>query len=471
MSRFLRSSWLSMLVLGISSNAQVPDIVGQAMLEQRIPPDGISFSVVDPDSGRAVAGLNPDTPRSPASTVKAVTTFATLDALGPAFVWHTRAAVHGNLHDGLLDGELVLQGGGDPYMSLERWWNFARRLRGTGLKAIRGAIRIDDTAFSLPASDPGAFDQRPNRTYNAVPNALMVNFQSVEFTLLPNPARRRVDVSAAPAPANLIIENHVRLTSGPCANDAAGIDMSVRSEKWDRVALIGEMSGVCEPRRLTRVVLRPADFAFGTFVALWRELGGRFEGSLVVGATPQGAREILSYDSLTLGEIVRLTNKYSSNLMARHLLLTLGGERFGLPATQEKSAAALAEWTVRRGLPLQEIDIDNGSGLSRATRISAAQMTALLAAAYHSLYAPEFLASLPLAGMDGTLRTRMTAAPAGSVRLKTGHIDGVSAVAGYVTTQTGKTWVLASFVNDARADAGAGEPVHEALVNWIQKSL
>jgi D-alanyl-D-alanine carboxypeptidase/D-alanyl-D-alanine-endopeptidase (penicillin-binding protein 4) len=157
--------------------------------------------------------------------------------------------------------------------------------------------------------------------------------------------------------------------------------------------------------------------------------------------------------------------------MARHLLLTMGAERSDGPATLEKGAAAMADWGRQHGLDLQDMDIDNGSGLSRRTRISVLQMAKLLSVAYHSRYAPEFLASLPLAGIDGTLRSRMRATPAGAVRLKTGHIDGVSGVAGYVTAASGKTYVLVSLINHARADFGAGEPVHAALVNWILDDL
>jgi len=168
---------------------------------------------------------------------------------------------------------------------------------------------------------------------------------------------------------------------------------------------------------------------------------------------------------------VRLTNKHSSNLMARHLLLTLGKERYGDPATPEKGAAAIADWGRERGFDLTGVDIDNGSGLSRTTHISALQMAKVLNAAYHSRFAPEFLASLPLAGMDGTLRARMKGSPAGSVRLKTGHLESVSGVAGYVTTAAGKTYILVSLVNHVRADFGAAEPLHAALVAWIQDNL
>jgi D-alanyl-D-alanine carboxypeptidase/D-alanyl-D-alanine-endopeptidase (penicillin-binding protein 4) len=152
-------------------------------------------------------------------------------------------------------------------------------------------------------------------------------------------------------------------------------------------------------------------------------------------------------------------------------LLTLGGDHFGPPATLDKGSAALADWSRERGLALEDMQIDNGSGLSRETHISVLQMASVLRAAYHSRFAPEFIASLPLAGIDGTLRTRMQDAPAGSVRLKTGHLDGVSGVAGYVTTPAGKTFILVSLINDGRTDYGAGEPVHAALVSWMQANL
>jgi D-alanyl-D-alanine carboxypeptidase/D-alanyl-D-alanine-endopeptidase (penicillin-binding protein 4) len=157
--------------------------------------------------------------------------------------------------------------------------------------------------------------------------------------------------------------------------------------------------------------------------------------------------------------------------MARHLLLTLGAERFGAPATLDKGVRAMSAWSQERGLPLSDMEIDNGSGLSRTTRISVLQLAAVLRAAYHSRYAPEFIASLPLAGIDGTLRSRMQSAQPGSARLKTGHLDGVSGIAGYVTGASGKVYVVVSLVNDERFGAGVGDSVHAALVGWTQAAL
>jgi D-alanyl-D-alanine carboxypeptidase/D-alanyl-D-alanine-endopeptidase (penicillin-binding protein 4) len=448
-----------------------PVEMARAMAAHGLSDSTVSFVVLDPETGHAVAGQNVATPRSPASTIKLLTTFAGLDMLGPAFTWHTRALIRGAIRDGVLDGDLILQGGGDPYMTLERWWAFARQLRGLGLKSIRGDVVVDNTGFALPAEDPGAFDGRPNRAYNVLPDAMMVNFQTVEFSLVPNPDTRTVEVLADPAPANLSIDNRIRFVSGRCSGAASRVDFEVTSARWNRVQFTGALSGRCAARSFTRVLLTPAEYAYGTFTQLWRELGGDVAGRLRVEAAPADARLLLNFDSLTLGEIVRLTNKYSSNLMARHILLAIGEERFGAPATPQKGVAAIGDWGRARGLALEDLSVDNGSGLSRTTRVSVLALANVLNAAYHSRYAPEFMASLPLAGIDGTLRTRMKDIPAGAVRLKTGHIDGVSGVAGYVTTAAGKTYVVVCLINDVRADTGAGEPVHAALVNWVLGNL
>jgi D-alanyl-D-alanine carboxypeptidase/D-alanyl-D-alanine-endopeptidase (penicillin-binding protein 4) len=449
----------------------VPAPVAHTLAAERLPASSASFAVLDLESGRVIASLNAEIPRAPASTMKLVTTFAGLDLLGPAYTWHTYALARGALDGEVLDGDLILKGGGDPYMTLERWWSFVRELRAKGLKTIRGDIVIDDTAFALPPGDPAAFDGRPHRSYNVEPDALMVNFQSVEFHLAPNAAARSIEVVATPAPINLAIDNRIGYVPSPCVGRAARVDFDVASPEGDRAVFSGDLSPQCGERTITRVLLKAPSYAFGTFVELWRESGGEFSGKMRLAAAAADARPLSSFDSLTLAEVIRLTNKFSNNLMARQLFLTIGEERLGAPATPEKGARAIADWSRERGLPLADMVIENGSGLSRTERISALQMAAMLRAAYHSRYAPEFIASLPLAGIDGTLRSRMQNTAAGSVRLKTGHLDGVTAVAGYVTGRSGKSYALVSFINDARSTYGAGEPVHAALVDWIQDTL
>jgi D-alanyl-D-alanine carboxypeptidase/D-alanyl-D-alanine-endopeptidase (penicillin-binding protein 4) len=445
-----------------------PTAIRDAMAGVGLPPAAVSFVVIDTVTGKSVAEDNADLPRSPASTMKVVTTFAALDLLGPAYLWHTRAFVHGELRDGVLYGDLVLKGGGDPYLTLERWWGFARQVRNAGLREIRGDIIIDDSAFALAPEDPGAFDKRPNRSYNVAPSALLVNFQSVEFHIAPDTAARRVTVTADPMPENLTIDNRIRYVAGRCRTRADRVDFVVKSASRDHVIFTGKLAAECAPREFRRALLEPQEYAYGTFLAYFRQLGGAFEGHLRRAAAPVDATLLLSYDSQSLGELIRLTNKFSNNVMARDLFLTLGSERFGEPATLEKSRAAIGAWGEARGLTLSQITMMNGSGLSREERISALSLGRVLLAAYHSPYQPEFLASLPLAGMDGTLRSRLQDAPPGSVRLKTGSLAGVSAIAGYVTAANGNTYVTVSIVNDARADSGAAESVHAALIRWVQ---
>ena len=399
--------------------------------------------------------------------MKVLTTFAALDLLGPSYVWHTRALLQGELADGVLDGDLVLQGGGDPYLTLERWWSFAGRLRSAGLRAIKGDIVIDDTAYSLPAEDPAAFDGRPNRIYNVAPSALLVNFQSIDFLIQPDAGAGRVTISASPQPDNLGIDNRIRLVGGRCRSGASRVDFEVRTAAWDRVVFSGALAAGCAPREFTRALLRPADYAFGTFVGFWRRQGGEFSGRMRTAAAPAQARPLLSFDSLSLAELVRLTNKYSNNVMARALYLTLGSERFGVPATPDKSRDALQSWGRERGLDLGGAALDNGSGLSRDTRIPAATLARVLGLAYHSPWQPEFMASLPLGGIDGTLRSRLRGTPPGAVRLKTGHLAGVSAIAGYVTAADGRVCIVVSMLNDPRADTGAGDALQAALVQWV----
>jgi D-alanyl-D-alanine carboxypeptidase/D-alanyl-D-alanine-endopeptidase (penicillin-binding protein 4) len=460
------SAFFVALLLVCAPAAHASDVLS-AVAAQHLPAGAVSYTVLDAGSGQVILSHNADTPRSPASTIKILTTIASLDELGPGFTWQTRALVSGNLKNGVLDGDLVLQGGGDPYMTLERWWSFAHLLRAHGLRTIQGNIIVDNTRFAVSGENAGDFDRRPNRAYNVLPDALMVNFQSIEFTLSANPETRRVEIGADPAPVNLTIDNRVRYAAGRCSGAARRVDFEVVTPQWDRVLFTGTLSGHCAPRSFTRVLLTPADYAYGTFAELWRQLGGEIGGKLRVAAAPDGARLLLSFDSLTLGEIVRLTNKYSSNLLARHLLLTLGANRFGAPATVGKGAAAIADWSRTKGLSLDDVEIDNGSGLSRATHVSVAEMARVLSAAYHSPYAPEFVASLPLAGVDGTLRSRMKGSPAGAVRLKTGHLDGVSGIAGFVTAGDGRTYIVVCLINHPRTDAGAGDPVNAALVEWV----
>ena len=466
-SLFASTVAVTVAVTAFAAPQLAPPPIQRVIEQGHLPYASVSYIVEDANTGAVVIERNPRIARGPGSVMKMLTTYAALDTLGPQFKWHTRALVDGPIVRGILHGNLYLQGGGDPYMTIERWWRFAAELRATGLRTIDGDVVIDDHEFSLPSENPAAFDGHPNRFYNVIPDALMVNFQSIDYRVAPDPGAHRVTVSALPRPVNFAIENDIRLVGGRCAGYGDRIGYRVDSPQRDRVVFSGTMSMHCGPEQFTRAVMQAPAYAYGSFVQLWRELGGRVVGGYAHRAAPPRARTVLDFESLPLAEIVRLTNKFSNNTMARTILLTLGERRYGAPATLGKGITVIEDWAREHRIPLDGTVIVNGSGLSRRTRIDAETLAALLRVAYHSNFAPEYLASLPIAGVDGTLQRHMQETPPGAVRLKTGHIDDVSAVAGYVRTRSERTFVLVSLVNDPRVATGAAERLHQALVDWI----
>jgi D-alanyl-D-alanine carboxypeptidase/D-alanyl-D-alanine-endopeptidase (penicillin-binding protein 4) len=441
----------------------------QAVIRQQLVPDeAVTVVVRDVATGESLVEMNSDTPRTPASVMKIVPTFAALDILGPAYTWRTVAYADGAVSKGVLKGNLVIKGGGDPLLTIERWWRFVTDLRQTGLKAIEGDIVIDDGLFAPPEERPGDFDGRPHRTYNLLPYALLVNLQSSEFIVRPADDGQSVEVAVDPFPANLRVENRIKPVAGRCAGRNRRFTIDYPAADPLRVVVSGTVSVSCPSQVSRQVVLGPAEYAYGTFRRLWEQQGGSITGKLRRAPLPEGARELLSQESLTLGEIVRVTNKYSSNVMARTLVLTLAAEKGTVPATAAAGEAVIKAWLGSRGLELPGFVLANGSGLSREARITGDGLVRVLQAAARSRFAPEFLATLPLGGLDGTLRKRFERVDDPSrIRMKTGTLNAASSIAGYVTGNSGRTYAVVIMVNHTGARYGAGEAIQGAVIEWV----
>lgn len=445
----------------------LPPSVSKAMSQTGVPPGHVSIHVRDAGTGETIIDLNGEQPRSPASTIKVLTTFAALDLLGPSYTWKTRVYRHGRLANGVLTGDLILVGGGDPYMTSERWWSFVQNLRELGLAKISGDIVIDNSYFAPIDGSRGDFDDKPWRTYNVIPDALMVNFQTSRFTLSVSPQRARPQIVANPLPANLTIKNQVRVGTGKCGGSNVTFNLP---EDKDPATLVvsGVLPAACGSYSISRAIMTAPDYAYGTFRTLWVESGGAIDGALRVGALPAESNLVYAYDSLPLSEIIRLVNKFSNNVMARHLLLTLGAEKVGTPATAQNGRDAIRQWLASRRIEIPGFVLDNGSGLSREERVTVRGLADVLDLAWHSPFMPEFAASLPLSATDGTLRNRFRAAGMqGRLRLKTGRIDNVSGLAGFVNAASGKTYIVVILVNHPGAHNGAGEAVQTELIRWV----
>jgi D-alanyl-D-alanine carboxypeptidase/D-alanyl-D-alanine-endopeptidase (penicillin-binding protein 4) len=242
----------------------------------------------------------------------------------------------------------------------------------------------------------------------------------------------------------------------------------------DKIILSGNYGTNCNLYGLNRSALTAPAFASGVFQSLWEESGGRIQGEWQLGniadiaSIADNAEYFARVESPPLSDIIEYVNKYSNNVMARHLFLTLGAEIEGVPGSRAKGRQAALQILTERGLNFPELVMDNGAGLSRQTRIAAASLAQVLLAATNSPWEAEYVSSLPLAGLDGTMRKKFRDEElTGRMHLKSGRVHDVFALAGYVHARSGKDFVVVVLQNYSQADRGLGEAVQSELIRWI----
>jgi D-alanyl-D-alanine carboxypeptidase/D-alanyl-D-alanine-endopeptidase (penicillin-binding protein 4) len=447
----------------------LPAEILDALKQQEIAPANVSVYVHDLSSPAPLITLNERTPRNPASVIKLLTTLVALNTLGRDYTWRTEAYVRGRLRQGRLDGELIFKGYGDPYLTPEAFWQFIRGLRERGLREIDGDVLLDASHFEPPQADRGDFDGKPHRVYNALPHALSLNFQATRLHMYPDRGAGRVRVFTDPPLANLTIQNQLELVRAPCRRKHhRPVLVIADGEAGGTVKLHGSYSAECPESTFARLVMDPTQHVVGAFASMWHDVGGRHVGQVRSASLPDDARLYHSVESRPLGELVRGINKYSNNLMSRLLLLTLGAEVHGAPGTIENGRQVVVSWAHGGDIDLPALRMDNGSGLSRAARISAQGIGALLAAAYASPYMPEFMSSMSVAGVDGTMRRRLVGhGVSGHAHVKTGSLNDVGTMAGYVLDRNGRRWAVVLLINQDGLAAWRARPVQDTLLKWV----
>ena len=460
--------WCMLAAMPQDGAARLPQPVIQALQQAGIPESSIGIYVQDANAERPLIAVGEERVLNPASTIKLLTTFAALDQLGPAYAWTTEVYTTGMLQGDVLTGDLVVKGYGDPRLTLENFWLMLRSLRARGMREIRGDPVLDRSYFAAAESaDPGSFDNEPTRPYNTPPDALLVNFKAVRLQFVPDAERRALRIIAEPALPQVQVLSNVVLDNEPCGDWVGRLKLTAPGNGASaRLLFGGNYSLACGEKERNYSVLGHPQYVHGLFTLLWRELGGAFAGGVRDAETPAGARLLLAHQTQTLAEIVRDINKFSNNVMARQLYLSLGAIALGAPANSEKSARAIRQWLASRRLAFPELVLENGSGLSRNERLSAKSMAQLLLVAHRSAVMPELIASLPLVAVDGTMKKRLSGAEvAGQAHIKTGTLSGVRAIAGYVLDAKGRMVVVVCIVNHARAPGA--QAVQDALLKWI----
>ena len=460
----------------------LPPEVDAALARAKLPRDAVAVLVVEAQGKEAPrVSHRVDVPMNPASVMKLVTTSAALDLLGPAYNWTTSVYTDGPVRDGRLEGNLYIKGQGDPTMVSERLWQLMRRVRGLGVNRINGDIVLDRSAFALSPTDPSGFDGEPLRPYNAAPDALLLNYKSILMTFVVDRAANLARIHVDPPLAGVTIPASVPLlTTGGCG-DYRG---SLRADFSDpaQIRFAGSYPAACLERTWPVAWPDAQVYAARAVEGMWREVGGQLSGSVIAGTVPPTAGPaVFEVASPSLAEVVRDVNKYSNNVMAQQLFLSLslpGGRASDKPtAVADAAAAAPASfaasrdavqqwWRDRIGGSVDMPVVDNGAGLSRSARASALALGRLLQTAYQAPWMPELMASLPIAGIDGTMRRNRSGA-VGSAHLKTGSLRDVTAVAGYVLANSGRRYVVVLITN--HANASASRAAIDKLLDWVVK--
>ncbi|MDD5393392.1 MAG: D-alanyl-D-alanine carboxypeptidase/D-alanyl-D-alanine-endopeptidase [Thiothrix sp.] len=438
----------------------LPDEVKAMMQESGIPDGHFSAYIRDLNADVPMVVHNDREPRTPASVMKLMTTWTALKVLGPAYTWKTEVWTRGELKDGVLNGDLILKGYGDPFLTDESFREMLHDVQLKGLKQIRGNLVVDNSYFSIPPQNTGDFDGEASLVYNALPTALMYNFQATRFLLEPDAANQRVNISTFPTIPGLQVDNQLKLIQGACQKGyyKPGVKLT-----GNVVKIAGAYATDCGKNFILRVLTTPEDNVFNAFRDVWRSEGGVFDGKLQTGTVQASDVLLHTQESRTLGEQIRFVNKWSNNVMARDLFLSAGAQTAGEPATLEKARAAMADVLQKAGIDYTGMVVENGSGLSRQERVSARQLGSLLEAAWRDPYMPEFMASLPLLGEDGTLASRFKDGDLrGRSHMKTGTLDGASAISGYMLTRSGKRLVIALIHNGPEA----GHGLQDAILKW-----
>jgi D-alanyl-D-alanine carboxypeptidase/D-alanyl-D-alanine-endopeptidase (penicillin-binding protein 4) len=466
-------AWLfaaALLLLTGCATAPLPDPVQAALAKAGLPAESLGYVLQPLDGSRPALRQRADDPMAPGSTMKLVTATVALDKLGINHRGRTELLAAAPAHNGVVDGPLILRGGADPDLDWPALWWLLRQLRESGVREIRGGLVVDRTLFNPTRFDLGLppFDEAPEFAYNVIPDALHLNGSLLDYEL--QATATGVAARSLPALAGLSVDASAMTLSSSRCNDwdndwqpaqvqSAGDGLTLK--------LHGAFPASCHQLAPLQLVDRQW-LVTHAVRQLWAELGGTMGPGDAEGPAPAGAVVLASHRGRPLAEVLRGVMKVSDNALTRLIYLQLGAQaaQNGEP-TLPAAERVVRAWFAAHGLDDRGLVLENGSGLSRSERISPAQLAGLLRAGQAGAQAPELLATLPVAGVDGTLTRRLKDGPAaGHARLKTGTLRDAVGLAGFVPDASGRPWVFVALLNHPEA-AAKGRPVLDALANWV----
>ncbi|MFZ6799553.1 D-alanyl-D-alanine carboxypeptidase/D-alanyl-D-alanine endopeptidase [Undibacterium sp. Di24W] len=475
--RLLLSFILGILITApIAAQDVLPSSVENLLKKANLPKSSLSVVIAPSRQNGYVLNLQGDKAVSPASTMKLLTSFIALDELGPNFRWKTQIYVDVPIKQNVLNGKLYLKGGGDPNLTWDKLSLLLRNLRQQGLRDIQGDIVLDRSYFqpTRPELNVTPFDENPDAYYNVIPDALLIHSNISAFSISSD--SNAVDTKLLTPMDRVTLKNQMTRSNAPCnewKNGWLAPQTSVNNQAQIDITLSGVFPKNCQTTVYLNVVERNA-YIGSVIRALWTELGGSWQGQIQDGITPTSASLLVQRESESLAETIRIINKFSDNAMSRILFLTMGAESplaRNFADTSQTANAVVRAWLSKNNIPDTGLTIENGSGLSRTDRISANQLASILRVAANSNWYPEFAASLPIVGIDGSMRNRLKSSVAEArARIKTGTLKNVVAIAGYVRDQQQNDWIVVGIINSDEAGISRARPILDELISWLANS-
>jgi len=449
------------------ASGSFPIKIEQALTHYQIDQNDVSLIVQAIDENEARLSLNPDALRNPASLAKLITSWVALKRLGPSYKWKTEFYTAGEIKDGVLHGDLVIKGYGDPYLTNQDLWSILGKLNRNGLKKITGQLLLDDTYFITDEIDPYAFDGDGTHIYNNLPNALTLNFNALDLTFSAKNNNTKITASYWPPIENIKLNNSVQLINGSCIGKMPNIKIdSITIENETHIKARGEMPLSCKDYSVSRNLMSRDRYFFNSFKMIWNQWGAQIDGNVGRTVLTKEHTLLYSHDSPALADIITAMNKWSNNQMARSLIYTLGVSPDGAHATRARGIKVITEELENYNIPKTALTIINGSGLSRNVRASGNAITQILRAAWNDKNASEFVSSLSILGYDGTAAKRsLSGTSKTTMRVKTGSLDDVSAIAGYIH-QGNKVFTVVCIVNSFIMNDGIGKKFEDEVLNW-----
>ncbi len=455
------------LLLSIVSYATVlPADIRYMMNKYKLKPNQVSIYIKESGKDRVIASYNIDTQLKPASVIKVYSTYASLLELGYGYSWQTKFYYIGKIRAGVLSGDIAIKASGDPTLNSSDIPRIVSAFKSKGIRSIKGDIIIDRSYFKPIKKDSSHFDKNVYSAYNAMPDALMFNQHMSKFVIYSKNGKHHIDKAIAGNSYKII--NSIKSVSGSCRGKQSWPSIRIdHSTATPTMIASGKLSKSCAKRTYRYIITKPYKEFYYALINEFKRQGIKYHGRMRLARVPAGAKKFYTNYSDSLEKIISITAKKSNNLFARHLLLTLGAKIYGTPSSLDKGRRAVRHILNRYHLlDTQRCYIDNGCGLSRASRITARSMSRVLDHAYKG-YGKRWMRTLSIAGVDGTIKRRFR----GSIVqrrawMKTGTLNDAKNIVGYVQSRTGKIYTVVILTNGGRA-RWQGAALENEIIKWL----